>query len=80
MPIKAIKSAPVYRAKIARNRMQVSDTNQVKSMLGRLGYAWEPRAKVLVRYAHGYRIERALAYFGSVSTLPHHAKAIYQLR
>lgn len=65
---KPITLAPVVSGNIGRRRWTlVAEPKRVQSLLGKLGYAWEPGIKVLVRFGGKFKVTRAIAYKGSAS-------------
>lgn len=68
MTYKIVTGAPLYSGRVPRGYSIILEPGQVKSVLRRLGYNWEPRCKLLVRYHHNFVIESALAYFGNAKT------------
>lgn len=71
MSYKPITTAPYFTTEsLPRGYSIIIDPRQVRSVLMRLGYDWQPSAKLLVKYHDNFRIKEAICYFGSATTKP----------
>ena len=69
MAYKPITSAPVCSAPTGRVKF-LPEPKNVRGILRRLGYEWQPGVRLLVRFDHVTKIEAAYAFIGNDATSP----------
>lgn len=61
---KPVFSAPLYRGRVGRGWSRVIAPGQVKSLLRRHGFDWQPHAKLLVHYEGKMKVGKLLCWIG----------------